>query len=103
MKHNDLEKLNDVLFEQLEKMNATGLSGDNLNDAIRVSANIQGLSQQIINNASLVLKAKLMVGNSLAEVQMPSMIESPQKLLADNSMEARRKPTAMIANKALNG
>jgi len=94
MKSNTLYDLNDILFEQLRSVTEKGLTGEKLNEAIRVSTNVQGLSQAVIANAALVLKAGLAVNNSLAEVHMPKMIEAPPRT---------NRPAALPASKALNG
>ena len=94
MKNNTLYDLNNILFQQLRSLTDESLAGEKLTEAIRRSTAVQGLSETIIENAALALKATLTVNNSLAEVQMPKMIEdSPQT----------NKQTALSAPKALNG
>ena len=76
---NTLADLNNHLFIQLERVNSEDLSGDKLNEEIKRSDAVTNLAGTIIDNAALSLKAALAVANSLAEIQMPSMLESPPK------------------------
>lgn len=79
MKDDTLYDLNSILFNQLRAMTDETLTGEKLNETIRRSVEIRAISGTIIENAALVLKAGLTVNNSLAEVQMPKMIEAPPK------------------------
>jgi len=94
MKDNTLYDLNNILFQQLRSLTDESLTGEKLTEAIRRSTAVQGLSETIIENAALTLKANLAVNNSLAEVQMPKMIEVPSRT---------NKQPALPAAKTLNG
>ena len=54
---NKLTDLNNHLFEQLERLNDEELKGDELIAEINRSKAITDISQNIINNAELALKA----------------------------------------------
>lgn len=54
---NNLSKLNDVLFEQLDRLNDTELESDKLYEEITRAEAIGKTADKIINNAELVLKA----------------------------------------------
>lgn len=57
MEKQNLSDLNGYLFEQLERLNNDELSSDELSDEIERSKAISGIASNVINNASLVLKA----------------------------------------------
>lgn len=105
MKDDTLYELNSILFNQLRAMADESLTGEKLNETIRRSVEVRAISGAIIENAALVLKAGLAVNNSLAEVQMPPMIEaSPRKILEGASSDATTRKQAVTAQpKALNG
>jgi len=103
MKDNTLYDLNDILFNQLKSLTDKSLTGAKLDEALRVSTAVQGLSQNIIANAALVLKAGLTVNNSLAEVQMPKMIEAPPQKVLEADSPRPRKQDAIASPKNLNG
>lgn len=55
---NSLMNLNDILFNQLRKLNSDSLTQDELDTEIKVSKQVVSVSQTIINNANLLLSAK---------------------------------------------
>lgn len=57
--NNNLGRLNDILFEQIERINDENLKGDELAEEIRRSDSIIDLGRTIIQNGELVLKAAL--------------------------------------------
>lgn len=59
MKPNNLGKLNDILFEQLDRMNNTNLKGQELQDEISRADAIIDIGRTIIQNGDLALKAAL--------------------------------------------
>lgn len=59
MKSNNLGRLNDILFEQLDRMNNTGLKGQELQDEISRADAIIDIGRTIIQNGDLALKAAL--------------------------------------------
>lgn len=73
---NTLGNLNDKLFEQLERLNNEDLQGDALSEEIRRSQAITNIATTIIDNAGLVLKAKIAQGESIAaNKSLPRMLE----------------------------
>lgn len=54
---NKLSDLNNHLFGQLERLTASGLTGDNLKIEIERSKAMTVIAQVIVNNAQLVLDA----------------------------------------------
>ena len=59
-KSNNLADLNNILFEQLEKLSNPDLKADELKEEIERSQAIAKVAAQIINTGSLVLKVKTM-------------------------------------------
>ncbi len=59
MNKNNLGRLNDILFEQLDRMNNTDLKGQELQDEIRRADAIIDIGRTIIQNGDLALKAAL--------------------------------------------
>ena len=54
---NTLVDLNDHLFEQLERLNDEDLSNEELEKEIKRADAMTGIAKQIIDNATIVLKA----------------------------------------------
>ncbi len=54
---NKLTDLNNYLFEQLERINDDDLTSEQLNEAIRKANTISKISETIIKNSELQLKA----------------------------------------------
>ena len=69
-----LSELHNELFKQLRRLNADELKGEELKREVERSHAVTSLSQTMINNAALVLKAHLGVANSVGSVTMPSLI-----------------------------
>lgn len=103
MKNDTMYDLNSILFNQLRAIADENLTGEKLNETIRRSVTMQGLAETIIENAALVLKANLTVNNSLAEVQMPKMIEAPPQKVLEGASEPTKKQATIAIPKALNG
>ena len=73
---NTLGDLNNHLFAQLERLGEEDLKGDKLSEEINRAKAISDVAGQIINNASLVLKAKaFMDGSMSADTYLPKMLE----------------------------
>ncbi|MBX4266579.1 hypothetical protein [Clostridium estertheticum] len=73
---NTLGDLNNHLFAQLERLGDEDLSGDKLLEEINRAKSITSVASQIINNGSLVLQAKKMMGDTLnADITLPKMLE----------------------------
>lgn len=72
-----LYDLNNTLFEALERLNDTSLSGDNLKQEIERSRAITGVANSIISNASIALKACDLKDKALdADMQLPRMLKA---------------------------
>ncbi|MFL0196443.1 hypothetical protein ACJDU8_12880 [Clostridium sp. WILCCON 0269] len=73
---NTLGDLNNHLFAELERLSDEDLKGENLKEEITKAEAINAVATQIISNASLVLKAKMMVDNRInADADLPKMLE----------------------------
>lgn len=57
---NKLTDLNNILFEQIERLNDDDLHGDALKQQIKKSRAIESIAGMIIANANTVLKAEKM-------------------------------------------
>lgn len=57
---NKLTDLNNILFEQIERLNEDDLHGDALKQQIKKSQAIESIAGMIIANANTVLKAEKM-------------------------------------------
>lgn len=66
---NKLSDLNDHLFMALERLGDEGLKGEKLNSEIERSKAIGSVAQNIISNASLVLKATVAVAEHRLTVE----------------------------------
>lgn len=76
---NNLIELNNILFEQIERVNDDGLSKEQLDVAIKKAKSINSLSQTIIQNASLQLKAYTEFGGDEKNVEKIIGIEDKHK------------------------
>ncbi len=74
---NKLRDLNDHLFAQIERLGDEDLKGDELKKEIERAEAITRVSDQIISNASLVLKAQIFSksGNELKR-ELPAMLSN---------------------------
>lgn len=86
---NKLADLNDHLFAQLERLNAEGLSAEKIAKEITRTDALVKVSEQIINNANVVLRGAALVaeygGKDAFQHLLPMMgggakvIEGPKK------------------------
>lgn len=76
MPRNTLGDLNNHLFAQLERLSEEDLTVEELEKEITRSKAIVGISNQIINNANIVLKAKTIeLEYGKDKNKMPKMLE----------------------------
>jgi hypothetical protein len=73
---NQLIDLNNHLFAQMERLGDEELSKDELTNEINRSKAMTGISNQIVNNASLALEAKKLQIEYGNVQDLPAMIES---------------------------
>ena len=67
--------LNDLLFEQLERLGNDDLTGEELESEINRSKAVSGIASQIITNGHLVLKSlELKAEYSPNQVVVPKML-----------------------------
>ena len=73
---NTLGDLNNHLFAQLERLTDEDLKGEALKTELMRAEAVTSVAQQIIANASIVLKAKKVTSDSYdADLVMPKMLE----------------------------
>lgn len=76
MTQNKLTDLNNHLFAELERLGDESLTGDKLIEEIGRAKAINEVAEQVVSNASLVLKAHIAVGDSIrADMKLPKMLE----------------------------
>lgn len=72
---NKLVDLNNHLFAELERLGDEDIIGDKLNEEITRAKAVTDVAEQIIANASLVLKAQIAAGESFnANMKLPKML-----------------------------
>lgn len=73
---NTLSDLNNILFEQLERLNDTDYEGEKLKEEIDRAKTMTSVAGQVISNADLILEGQKLIGNSLnADIKLPRMID----------------------------
>lgn len=71
----NLNDLNRLLFDQLERLSVPGLKGDELMDEIQRTEAVTKVSGQIIGNANTLLKALQLKENAMdTNMQLPELI-----------------------------
>ncbi|MDH6367532.1 MULTISPECIES: hypothetical protein [unclassified Breznakia] len=75
---NGLVDLNNHLFEEMERLNDDDLTPDELAQEIRRAKAMTDVSEQIINNASIVLKAEELKAEygGRESLKLPEMLET---------------------------
>lgn len=73
---NTLGDLNNHLFAQIERLDDEDLKGEALKEEITRAEAINSVATQIVNNASLVLRAKKVMDDRMnADAELPEMLE----------------------------
>ena len=73
---NSLGRLNDILFDELEKLSAVDASDtDALQAEISRAKSIEGVSKTVVENAKVIMDATIMRANLTHEVVTPKMLE----------------------------
>lgn len=73
---NNLSRLNDILFEQLDRLSDTRLTKPEMEKEIERTKGIVGVSNQIISAGNLVLKARMAQDDRMnADLELPKMLE----------------------------
>lgn len=77
---NKLSDLNNHLFASIERLGDEDISGDKLIEEMGRARAINEVAEQIISNASLVLKAQVAVSDSMrADMKLPAMLTAEDK------------------------
>lgn len=71
---NKLTDLNNILFEQIERLNDDDLQGDALKQQIKKSQTIESIAGRIIANANTVLKAEKLKMEYAMDDRDPSQV-----------------------------
>lgn len=77
-----LSSLNSLLFEELERLGNSDLTGEKLEEELRRAAGVAKISTNIINNANLALQAVKM------QQEYPDKVKMPAMLLGDGNGDA---------------
>ena len=75
---NKLTDLNNLLFEQLERLNDESLKGEALQEEIARANSVTRISQNIISNANTILRAA-----EFADDRMDINNKTPELLIGD--------------------
>ncbi len=74
---NNLNSLNNKLFEQLDRLTNKNLSGDKLQEELERTDAIVDISRTIISNADLMLKAMVAKDEKLGSyAKLPALLDS---------------------------
>ena len=74
---NNLNSLNNKLFEQLDRLTNKNLSGDKLQEELERTDAIVDISTSIISNADLMLKAMVAKDEKLGSyAKLPALLDS---------------------------
>ena len=72
----NLSDLNNILFNQLERLSNPDLEGEKLNEEIQRTEAVVKVSGQIIGNANIVLQALKLKDNTMdAGLKLPELLQ----------------------------
>lgn len=74
---NNLQALNNILFEQIERINDDSLDENQLNEALKKADHINRLAGTIVQSTSAQLKAYEALGNRVQEQTMKMLGVKP--------------------------
>ena len=78
---NNLNSLNNKLFEQLDRLTNKNLSGDKLQEELERTDAIVDISRTIISNADLMLKAMVAKDEKLGSyAKLPALLDSNEQV-----------------------
>jgi hypothetical protein len=77
---NRIIDLNDILFDQLRRLNDPSVKGDELDSEIERSKAITIISREVLNTGRLALDAEKARGDLVGIMPMPDMLESRRAL-----------------------
>jgi len=72
---NKLSDLNDHLFAQMERLGSEDLSTEMLTHEVERTKAITSVAKDIVSNARLALDAKMQIGVTLQDKQLPEMLK----------------------------
>lgn len=76
---NKLTDLNNHLFAEIERLGDEDLKGEELEEEITRAKAIATVSSQVIQNANLLLRAQIAVGESFnCNTKLPKLLEADQ-------------------------
>lgn len=73
---NDLSKLNDALFDQLDRLNNAELTGDALETELKRTQSVTSVSKEIVANARLILDADKHRSEFGSHYKLPELLEN---------------------------
>jgi hypothetical protein len=72
---NKLSDLNNHLFAEIERLGDEELLGEKLTEEINRAHAVTTVAGQIINNASLILKARIAIDNAKDNIKIPLLTD----------------------------
>jgi hypothetical protein len=75
---NKLTDLHNHLFAQLERLSDEEVTGENLREEIDRAKAVTGVSKQILDIASLTVKAAELMHSSGQDIDLPKMLMLPE-------------------------
>lgn len=73
---NTLNDLNNILFEQIERINDDSLQGEELNEQLKKSREINNIAVTLVQSGSLLLRTMQYREEMGEETKSPSLLEN---------------------------